>query len=111
MMTAPLTGLAIDVRAAGGEEPLPGELGGPRRRFALEAGRHPDSATARLEIPLVLLTDPLDLLRQWAPRRGGDHRHPVFAALAAADANLAALEIQVLHAQREGLGKPQARPI
>ena len=108
VVAAALAGLAVQIGAGGGEDPLPEPLAAGAGVLAGEGPGQLDPARAGAEVGLVLVADGLEVLGEVAAGGGGQHRHAVLVALAGAHRDLVAREVDVLHAQAQRFEQPQA---
>src|SRR6266850_4009667 len=99
VMAAALAGESIHVVPSGREHPLPAELASGVRVLPRQRVGRGDPAGAGREILAVLPARQLYLADKAGLRRGREHRHAVFRALAAANDQLVCGEVYILDAQ------------
>src|ERR1051326_2949528 len=108
VMTPELLACGIPVAPGRGKDPLPGQL---RRRvgeLSLQRVRERDTPAPRGQGGLMQRLDLLEVGRERAADRFGQHRHPVLRALPASNENLSPPEIDVLDPQGDRLVEPEA---
>ena len=93
-------------RRSAGKHVLPRPLARRAWILARERERQPDLAEAVREIELVLLAHRCEVRAQRPHDATRQHRHAILESLAVADQDLAAREIDVLHAQPHALHDP-----
>src|SRR5262249_42578315 len=98
VMAAALTRDAIDIHPRSREKPLPGPFAPGVRIFPSQRHRKLDPAGAAPQVLLVLPTCGVEMPEQSRADHCRQHRHTVFGAVAAADDDLAAGEVDVLDA-------------
>src|SRR5262245_30537905 len=93
----------IDTTSRRGEHPLPAPF--PRCAWILasERTRQRDLPEAKRTVLGVECADPLQMDTERPPDRARQRHHPILAALAVAHADLAGVEVEVLHPERERL--------
>jgi hypothetical protein len=104
-------GRRVGARARRGEEVLPGEARRGARHLVAERVGEIDLAAAGCKLRAVTRGDPLDLRLERVAQAGGQERRPVVLALAAANHDLAALEVHVLDAKGDDLGETEAAAV
>ena len=106
---APLVaGARIRRARVGRKHVLPHPLACGARILARERERQPDRAESFVEVDAVQLAHVRELLAQRGRDARRQHRHPILVALAVADEDLAARELDVLHAQPHRLHDAQS---
>ncbi len=111
IVSALFAGLRVLPARLLGEHPLPPPLRRCIGVLAIERARHLHATPSIGEISSVCDTNADEMLLERLLERLGQHGHAVFGALAVAHGDLAAIEVQVLHAQAQALGQPQPRAV
>jgi len=101
----------IEVATRRGEDPLPAPLAWRGRVLAVERVRNRDASRAVAQITLEHSAGVRELAAQGLDAATRQRRHPILASLAATHADLASLEIHVLHTQRQRLEQPEPRAV
>ena len=102
MMATHRAGLArVEAPARGRERPLPGPRALGAGVFDGQGVRHPDGAEALGHIAIVELAHVSEVLAQRRSEHAREDRAPVLVALATADHDLMAIEVDVFHAQSQ----------
>src|SRR6266545_3524099 len=104
---------AASVRVVGGsrENVLPGPLAVGAAVLACQGVRQGGAPEALAQVRQVKLAHPLEMLGKRLLAGTGQHGHPVLAALAVADGDLVALEVDVLDAHVQALQEPEPRAV
>jgi len=108
MVTAALAGLAIDVGAGGGEDPLPGPLTRGGRVLARNGVRKRDEAAAATPVIGVLGAPCRQLAAQRFSQYPRQDRAPIFLPFSPSHDQLSVFEVDVLHPKLQGLEQPHA---
>lgn len=95
----------------GREDVLPAPLVGRIRVLAFEGRRHGGGAVSGVFVFLPDGTASPELTAEGRLESGGKHRASVFFAFSLPHRDLLIVKVQVLDAESEGLGKPQARSV
>jgi hypothetical protein len=111
VVEAEATGGWVGARARRGEDVLPREAGRRVRHLRAERVGEVDLPAARGELRAVATGHAVELRGEWVARAGPQERGSVARALAATHRDLAAVEVDVLRAQREGFEEAQARAV
>jgi len=111
VVTAALAGLGMGVLARRGEDPLPGPFAGGGWEFVLDGGGELDPAGAVGEIALMLFLDSVEVCAQGLDQYFGEDGGSIDVALAAADEDGAAIEVDVFDAQAKAFEEAKARTI
>src|ERR1700675_2296851 len=96
VVPAPLAGVAIDVEAGRGKEPLPPPLAAGVGVLAAKRSRQLEPPGPAREVALVLRADALEVVREVRLDGGGQHRDPVLLALGVPHDDLVGREVDVL---------------
>lgn len=108
MVAAALSGGVVDVGSRGREDPLPGPLPTGVRILSREGRGQLDPTGPGGQVALMQLLDGGDVADQVALDDGRQHRHSVLIALAGADDDLIAGEVDVLDPEAAALEHAQA---
>src|SRR5262249_49050516 len=108
---AALDGRPVDVESRGRKHPLPGPLAARVRILPCQRPRKLDPAGARSKIASVLPLHEVQMPSQLGRDDARQGRHPILVALAAADDDLVALEVNVLPPEARALEQAQARAV
>ncbi len=108
VMAALAAGTGVSPAALLGEDPLPAPLPGGARVLALQGGRELHRAPAGGEVALVGELRAAELLAQGGRESPRQRRGAVLAALAGADDEFAAGEIEIEHAETQTFAETQA---
>src|SRR5215831_4039275 len=103
VMSTALAGRPVDVESRGRKHPLPGPLAARVRILPCQRPRKLDPAGARSKIAIVLPLHEVQMPSQVGRDDARQGRHPILVALAAADDDLVALEVNVLHPEARAL--------
>jgi hypothetical protein len=106
MMSAPNTGLVFNVTGCCRKHPLPSQFPLRIRILPGQRIRKHDAASAVRQIPLMQLSNEIEMFAKRRLYRIGKHGHPVLPALAVAQSNLSAIEIKVLNTELQRFGPP-----
>src|SRR5947199_9839161 len=109
MMSPPLAGEPLHVHAGRREDPLPHPLSPRIRVFPTQRCRKLDPPRSALDVTTMLLPHGLQMTSEIHLDHGGQHRHPVLVALAAAHDDLVRREVNVLYTQAAPLQQPPPR--
>jgi hypothetical protein len=90
---------------------LPGEAGGGAGELEAQRVGQVDLAAAGGQLGPVAVADALELGAQCVTGGRGEERRPIAVALAPTHEELAAIEVDVLHAQGEGLHEAEAAAV
>lgn len=104
-------GFGVDGGLPGGEEPEPLEGGGCVAEFAGEGAGHVDAGEAGIPIVLPNQAEGFDVIGKLFEEEFGEDGGAVLIALAAADGEGAADEIDVLDAEADEFVEPEARAV
>ena len=101
----------IPTDSRGRKHELPPPLRWGIRVLPFERVGKRDTTQPSREIVLVPSSHLLEMLLQIGPHRHRQRRGPIFRALSLPNDNLAALEVNVLHAQLKAFAQPQSRTV
>jgi hypothetical protein len=97
----------VPAEARGGEDELPRPLASGIRVLRVQRLWQGHASESQGPVGEVNLPRALQLVTQGREDGGGEHGDPVLPAFSLADGDLAAVEVQVLHAEGEGFQEPQ----
>src|SRR3990172_6954693 len=98
-MAALLLGLRVHPPILLWKDPLPPPVGRRVGILPVQGSRHLNTSPAFGQVTLMDRLDLLEVLLKWRLERVGKHGNPVFRALAVADENLVARELNILNPQ------------
>jgi hypothetical protein len=104
-------GGGVGARAGRREDVLPGEGGRGTGELGGQGVREVDLTTTGGDLGAVANRDLLELEAKRIANGGGEERGAVGVALAAADGEATALQVDVLDAERQGLAQPEPRAV
>jgi hypothetical protein len=109
MMPPPLASHLVHVEPCRGKRPLPPPFTGSVGVLRSQRARQRDAPPSGGHVRLVLRLHAREMIEKHFLHRGRQHRHSVLTALAVSNRQLAAIEVEILHAKLGALEQPESR--